>query len=185
MALLKPLLLLPGGGFNTQSVVVDGSSVGTPGNYMFNNITANHTLNVTFGTGAPTTFTINASAGVGGSISPSGAVSVNSGGSQAFTITPNSGFCIQSVLVNSVNQGAIANYNFSNVTSNQTISATFVAATTYYRDLDTDGFGNPSNTTTSCTGAPSGYVSNNTDCNDNSAVEKPGQIWYKDTDGDG
>ncbi len=241
----------PGGGFNTQSVVVDGSSVGTPGNYPFNNITANHTLNVTFGTGAPTTFTINASAGAGGSISPSGAVSVNSGGSQAFTITPNSGFCIQSVLVNSINQGAISSYNFTNVTANQTISATFVAATTYYRDMDSDGFGNPSNTTTSCTGAPSGYVSNNTDCNDNnfnikpsatevcdgidnncngitdegaqslfyrdfdsdgfgnpssvissctqpggyvanntdcndnSAVEKPGQIWYKDTDGDG
>jgi len=175
----------PGGGFNTQSVIVDGSSVGTPANYTFNNITANHTLNVTFGTGAPTTFTINASAGAGGSISPSGAVSVNSGGSQAFTITPSSGFCIQSVLVNSVNQGAISSYNFTNVTANQTISATFVAATTYYRDLDTDGFGNPSNTTTSCSGAPSGYVSNNTDCNDNSAVEKPGQIWYKDTDSDG
>ncbi len=56
--------------------------------------------------------------------------------------------------------------------------------TTYYRDMDSDGFGNPSVTQMACS-QPSGYVTNNTDCNDNSALEKPGQIWYKDTDNDG
>ncbi len=56
--------------------------------------------------------------------------------------------------------------------------------TTYYRDMDGDGFGNPSNTTMACT-LPTGYVTNNTDCNDASALEKPGQVWYADVDNDG
>ncbi len=56
--------------------------------------------------------------------------------------------------------------------------------TTYYRDMDGDGFGNPSNTTMACS-LPTGYVTNNTDCDDNDALEKPGQVWYDDTDNDG
>ena len=55
--------------------------------------------------------------------------------------------------------------------------------TTYYRDMDGDGFGNPSVTQMACS-QPMGYVTNNTDCDDNDALEKPGQVWYKDTDGD-
>ncbi|MCB9277259.1 MAG: hypothetical protein H6564_24715, partial [Lewinellaceae bacterium] len=54
----------------------------------------------------------------------------------------------------------------------------------YYRDADNDGYGNPAMSQQGCS-APPGYVSNNTDCNDNSAIEKPGQIWYKDSDNDG
>ena len=71
------------------------------------------------------TFTLTASAGTGGTISPSGAVIVPYGGSQTFTIAPASGYQIASVLVNGVNQGAISTYTFSNVTANHTISASF------------------------------------------------------------
>lgn len=57
---------------------------------------------------------------------------------------------------------------------------------TYYRDADGDSYGNPTVTTTSSTGAPAGYVSNNTDCYDNSANAKPGQASYFATNrGDG
>jgi hypothetical protein len=41
---------------------------------------------------------------------------------------------------------------------------------TYYADNDGDGFGNYESTTESCTGAPVGYVSDNTDCDDGNAL---------------
>lgn len=69
--------------------------------------------------------TITASAGAGGTISPSGIVSVSSGESQSFTISANSGYHIDSVIVDGVNQGAVSTYTFSNVTENHTISAAF------------------------------------------------------------
>jgi hypothetical protein len=56
--------------------------------------------------------------------------------------------------------------------------------TTYYADVDADGFGNPSSSTQACA-QPGGYVTDNTDCDDNDALEKPGQVWFDDTDNDG
>jgi hypothetical protein len=55
---------------------------------------------------------------------------------------------------------------------------------TFYADLDGDGFGDPTNVLMACS-LPSGYTTDNTDCNDNSAIEHPGQVWYLDADGDG
>jgi hypothetical protein len=76
-----------------------------------------------------TTYIISASAGTGGTISPSGSVSVTSGSSKTFTITPNSGYKISNVTVNGSSVGAVSSYTFSNVTANRTISATFAVTT--------------------------------------------------------
>ena len=92
--------------------------------YTFSNVTANHTIVANF---AIDTRTITASAGSNGSISPAGAVSVNYGASQAFTITPTSGFSIQDVLVDGTSQGALSSYTFTNVTADHTIAASFAA----------------------------------------------------------
>lgn len=70
---------------------------------------------------------ITASAGAGGTISPSGEVSVNSGESKTFTITPASNYKIASVTVDGVNVGTAATYTFDNVGENHTISAEFTA----------------------------------------------------------
>ena len=76
-------------------------------------------------TPTPTTYTINATAGTGGSISPSGAVTVNEGNSQTFTITPASGYAISDVKVDGRSVGAVSSYPFTNVTANHTIHASF------------------------------------------------------------
>lgn len=47
---------------------------------------------------------------------------------------------------------------------------------TYYADSDGDTFGNNLITSNTCSGAPVGYVNNNTDCNDANAAIKPGAI---------
>lgn len=69
--------------------------------------------------------TITASAGAGGSISPSGSVSVLNNDNIIFTITPSLGFKIQDLLVDGVSQGAAASYPFVNITADHTISAVF------------------------------------------------------------
>lgn len=70
-------------------------------------------------------FTISASAGSGGSISPSGDVEVNHNDDVTFTITPDSDYEIADVLVDGVSVGAVSTYKFENVICNHTISATF------------------------------------------------------------
>ena len=48
-----------------------------------------------------------------------------------------------------------------------------VVATAYYLDMDMDGFGDPSESVVACT-QPSGYVLDNTDCDDNDNNAYPG-----------
>ncbi len=70
-------------------------------------------------------YTITASAGTGGTISPSGQVKVNHGSNQSFSISANIGYDIQDVKVDGVSEGAIGSYTFTNVTSDHTIAAIF------------------------------------------------------------
>ena len=116
----------PATGYQVSSVVVDGTAVTTASSYSFSNVTANHTISVTF---SPTTFTLTASAGSNGTISPSGAVSVNYGGSQTFTFTPATGYQVASVLVDGTAVTTASSYSFSNVTANHTINVTFAPLT--------------------------------------------------------
>lgn len=79
---------------------------------------------------APTTYTLTASAGANGSITPSGEVTVNSGDSQGFTITADSSYHVADVLVDGASVGAVTGYTFSNVTADHTISVSFAENST-------------------------------------------------------
>ncbi len=118
--------LTPAANYHIADVLVDGNSQGTVSTFTFSNITANHTISATF---AVNTFTISASAGANGSISPSGSVVVNAATSQAFTITPAANYHVADVLVDGVSQGAITAFNFTSITANHSISATFAVNT--------------------------------------------------------
>ena len=79
-------------------------------------------------TGEPN-YTIKATAGAGGSISPSGNVSVREGGDQTFTITPDKGYAVANVKIDGKSIGAVKSYTFENVSSPHTIEAIFVKGT--------------------------------------------------------
>ena len=86
--------------------------------------------------------TITATAGPNGSISPSGAVVVPAGQAQTFTITPDTGYDIQDVLVDGVSVGARTSVTFMSAIKDHTITASFVRNNfiepTYYPDYDED-----------------------------------------------
>jgi hypothetical protein len=125
-------------GYRIADVKVDGASVGpittNPFSYKFPPVTADHTIEATF---TAITYTITASAGTGGSISPVGAVKVNYGDTPTFTITPDAGYQILDVKVDGASVGAVASYKFPPVTADRTIEATFTAVTTTYNIIAT------------------------------------------------
>ncbi|MFA6331978.1 MAG: hypothetical protein WCX22_03420 [Methanoregula sp.] len=72
-----------------------------------------------------TEYRITPLAGSSGSISPSEAVIVPSGGSRTFTVTPNSGYAVEEVRVDGISLGAVSSYTFTSVRRDHAISATF------------------------------------------------------------
>ncbi|HEY6866003.1 MAG TPA: LamG domain-containing protein, partial [Candidatus Eisenbacteria bacterium] len=115
--------IAPNAGFHVLDVVVDGGSVGAVTTYTFNSVTRSHTIAATFSSG--TQHTITASAGPGGSITPSGAIVVAGGASQSFSMIPLLGYHVADVLVDGASVGAVATYTFTNVSADRTIAASF------------------------------------------------------------
>jgi hypothetical protein len=90
------------------------------------NVTVDITVTATF---ALNIYTIQANAGPHGSISPSGAVSVNHGADQTFIIAPDGGYNVVDVLVDGISVGAVTSHTFTNIVKDHTISASFTAGT--------------------------------------------------------
>ena len=114
-----------------SQILVDNKDVTTTvpfngGNYVFSDLLANHTLNVTFK--ATPNFTITISGGIGGTVTPSGTITVPYGTKEVIVVTPNTGYIVSNLTVDKV---AIAipytggNVTFSSVTANHTVSVTF------------------------------------------------------------
>jgi phospholipid N-methyltransferase len=144
--------ITPNQGYQVLNVIVDGASMGPITAYTFSNITANHTINSYF---KVITYTITASAEMGGSISPLYVTTLNIGATQTYTITPAAGYYIMDVQVDGSSVGAVAAYTFANVTSNHTIAASFKANPSYTITAGSGGNGTISPATVTVLGGAS------------------------------
>lgn len=142
-----------------------------------------------------TGYTVTASAGTGGTISPLGTESYSSGDTPTYTITADCGYGVQDVLVNGASVGAVTTYTFTGASGANTIAVTFVSnlgvcqecqdgvvvdlpQNTWYADTDNDGHGDPNSPFTGCV-QPDGYVTSSNDCDDTDPLvwlAKPAQI---------
>ena len=118
-------------GYQISDVKVDGTSVGAIGSYEFTNVTAPHTIEATF----LKIHDITASAGPGGSITPSGDVTVVHGGSQTFTVIPDPHHHIDRLLLGGASvtptdsgNGSFS-YTVSDVHADTTLEVTFAIDT--------------------------------------------------------
>ena len=107
--------ITPNAGYSIASITADGLAVAvtTPSGqtYQFSAVSAEGSLTATF---AINTYTITVTQGANGVIAP-GTTTVNYGGSQTFTITPNTGYYIASLTVDGSPVTVASSYTFSNV----------------------------------------------------------------------
>jgi 5-hydroxyisourate hydrolase-like protein (transthyretin family) len=120
------IYIYPGIGYHIASITDNGGSVPVASPYVISGVTRNHEISVTF---AIDTFTINATAGPGGTITPSGAVLVDYGNDQAFAIASDAGYHIEDVVVDGISVGVPNSHTFYSVTTNHEISVTFAIDT--------------------------------------------------------
>lgn len=91
------------------------------------------------GSSTVSSYTIKASAGNGGIISPSGNVSVKRGDDQIFSINPINGYRISDVIVDGKSVGAVSTYTFDSVKANHTIQVKFVKYNSIVADPEVTG----------------------------------------------
>jgi len=117
--------ITPNAGYGIADVQVDGvSNAGAinSGRYTFTNVNASHTINAAF---AVKTYTITATSGGNGLVTPLGGSTVNYGSNKTYAITPATGYSILDVLIDSIPYNPVSSYTFSNITANHTIRGLF------------------------------------------------------------
>jgi Big-like domain-containing protein len=146
--------ITPDAGYQIASLVVDGVTLPAAASYTFTSITGNHTIGATF----TNNFTISATAGANGAISPAGVTAVTGGGGQSFTVTPNAGFVVASLVVDGVTLPGATSYTFANVTANHTIAATFAPPPTITAAAAPNGAITPAGSSTVTYGSDQTYT---------------------------
>lgn len=137
--------IVPDAGYSIATVTLNGANVNFTADaagvavVTLPAVTANVTLAATM---SQNTYTIVATAGANGSISPAGTTTVNYGDNRTYTISANAGYTIENVTVDGIEMGAISSFTFTNVMENHTIAASFVITScvtplsTYITNLD-------------------------------------------------
>jgi hypothetical protein len=124
----------PFAGYHVGTILVDGvaiapSALNDDGSYTFQSVNRNHTLSVSF---VLDSWTVVATAGAHGSISPAATQTVVTGSDVTYTIAADQGYHTTDVLVNGVSVGRVGSYTFHGVAADSTISATFAADVVNY-----------------------------------------------------
>lgn len=120
-------------GFAIQDILLNGTSVKpqsfdvlTDHSFTLNNIQEDYVVEASFTPLAPPTYTIVASAGHNGSISPAGAVIVEEGSSITFTLIPDAGYAVDTVYHNGIIVPGINNtYTIENIHEDHAVEVTF------------------------------------------------------------
>jgi hypothetical protein len=118
----QQFLIAPQAGYHFDSLKVDGVRVDSTTSYTFYNVLVNHTIAAYF---TINTYSIVATAGPNGTITPSGTVYAQFGENKSFAIAANANYHIDSVVVDGTNVGAVTEYTFTSVSANHTIAAYF------------------------------------------------------------
>ena len=132
------------------------------------------------GGGSSTRYIIEADAGRGGSISPSGKVRVDRNDDQTFRITADQGYVISDVLVDGKSVGAVSRYTFENVRKDHTIEAVFAVVEKIpgVADPDDTGVSRWLNTHDHMAFL-SGYANGNFGPDDNMTRAQAAQMFYR------
>jgi hypothetical protein len=89
--------------------------------YLFENVTGNHTIEAVF----DIYYAVSVATTSDGNISPSGLIRVFPGSNLSFTISPNTGYAIRNLYVNSVPQGAVTFYSLTNIQCDYIVFAAY------------------------------------------------------------
>jgi len=155
--------ITPAAGYRVAEVAIDGVSKGALTSYTLYSVEAGHTISVSF---TLDVYTITASVTnwdysvpISGSITLPGIITVNKGDSRTYTIAPNEGYVVYSVLVDGAQKGGITSYTFSSVTADHTIAA-YVRPITYTITAKAESGGNinPAGITTIIKGGSQTYT---------------------------
>ena len=115
--------------YEVEDVLIDGTPMGLPQatEYTFTNLNNNHTIHVKFK--KVDGFTITATAGDNGTISPSGETFYPAGATPTYTFTANGEFVVKEVFINDVpmNMEGATEYTFPALDKDYTIHVTFKA----------------------------------------------------------
>lgn len=112
---------IPDFGYGVDTILIDGTTTLYTDVYTFNDVQTDHTIAMTFAEA----HTIVASVIGNGTITPSGSVGILNGRSKTFTFAPLVGYQLADVIIDGVSQGYLASHEFTDVTGDHTISATF------------------------------------------------------------
>jgi hypothetical protein len=113
--------ITPNTNYVIGEVIIDGLSVATATAYTLTNVTTNHSIDVTF----VALYTISATTSVGGTMTPSGTITITEGTTQTISIAPDAGYVVLTLIVDSIPVATSTTYTFTNVTNNHSMYASF------------------------------------------------------------